>query len=185
MKQEFKTTIRLSWDDLDLLTAYQTAKDIPSRTEAIMKAVREVCDREKITVSILPEKMRAAYYMINHKPKQPEPIEEEEEEEEEKYTAWNCPFERLYRKKERTIDDCRLCPDTKFSICEKIEEWAKKEIIAERATKKREVPKQEETEKKQEPTGSTEEGPKSEAKVQANQYFDEVFSQGKDEQKTL
>lgn len=75
MKQ-LKTTIRLSYDDLDLLTAYQTAKDIPTRTQAIMEAVNEACAREKITAAILPETMRASYYMLA-RPQQPSMTTEE------------------------------------------------------------------------------------------------------------
>jgi hypothetical protein len=135
MKQ-FKTTIRLSWDDLDLLTAYQTAKNIPVRTEAIMQAVKEACAREKITAAILPETMRASYMLTRPEEKPIEtPIQEEENHEEEEETSgtWPCPHERLILKKQKTIDDCRVCPSGEVDTCKNIEEWARKELIAERA----------------------------------------------------
>ena len=118
MKQ-FKTTIRLSWDDLDLLTAYQTAKNIPVRTEAIMRAVKEACAREKITVAILPETMRASYMLTRPEEKPIEtPIQEKEISEEakegleEEEGVWYCKHQKLESRKKCTIekhDQCVEC----------------------------------------------------------------------------
>ena len=156
---QFKTTIRLSWDDLDLLTAYQTAKDIPVRTEAIMRAVKEACVREKITIAMLPENMRASYYLAAENLAIKTPIKEEGKEEkkgtdsgkqdddDEKLDSWGCPLENFDCTKQKTIDDCRACP----SLCEHIAKcasWALKEILAERAKlkpKKEPVPKKPES----------------------------------------
>jgi hypothetical protein len=112
---QFKTTIRLSWDDLDLLTAYQTAKDIPVRTEAIMRAVKEACVREKITIAMLPENMRASYYLAAENLAIKTPIKEEGKEE--KKDPYEDPYEWLCSETNRMGDYQRCQRRIKASVC--------------------------------------------------------------------
>ena len=135
-----------------------SAYELPNRFET-----KEVTDKE---VKETPKVEQPEPKEVSEPEHEEEELEEEEEEEEEK-GIWSCPHERLILKKQKTIDDCRVCPYGKVDTCKNIEESVRKELIAERAEKSEETekkgsPKQEEPEEKPKgkPKGKPKEKPK-------------------------